>query len=333
MTGLERRPSVVVVVPCLDEARHIRGLLERLAPSAAALGAEIVVVDGGSTDGTVAIVEEYRREHGGVRLLHNPKRIQSAAVNAAVFSLQAPVDYFIRIDAHGGYPEDYCERLVDEAIATGADSVVVSMRTEGHGLVQRAAAMAQNSRLGTGGARHRHRDEGAWIDHGHHALMRVSAFAAVGGYDETFRQNEDAELDYRLRRAGFRIWLTGRTHMVYFPRSTFARLFLQYLGYGRGRARNVLKHRAVPKLRQMVPLLVFPSAVLALLAFLHPLAALPLAVWIAVCAGFGARAAIGARDAGMLAAGVSVMVMHFAWSFGFWQQLATTLPAATGPER
>ena len=42
--------------------------------------------------------------------------------------------------------------------------------------------------------------EGHWADHGHHALMRISAFRAVGGYDESFSHNEDAELDYRLGR-------------------------------------------------------------------------------------------------------------------------------------
>ena len=67
--------------------------------------------------------------------------------------------------------------------------------------------MAQNSKLGNGGSKHREGGKGHWTDHGHHALMRISAFASVGGYDETFSHNEDAEYDERVVSAGGRIYL------------------------------------------------------------------------------------------------------------------------------
>lgn len=313
--------SILIVIPCLNEADHIGGLLDQLRPAAARLGGRIVVVDGGSTDGTQAIVEKILAKDARVVLLANPKRLQSAAINLAVATLGEGADYLIRIDAHGGYPDDYCERLVEEALATGADSVVVSMLTAGTGAVQKAVAAAQNSKLGTGGSKHRHMSEGEWVDHGHHALMRIAAFRHVGGYDESFSHNEDAELDYRLRQAGYRIWMSGRTQMVYYPRSTLKSLYFQYLGYGRGRARNVLKHRMVPKVRQMIPLLVAPVVLLALLSFVHWIAAVPFLLWMTVCLGYGLVTALRQRNASIALAGVSAMVMHSGWSVGFWQQL------------
>ncbi|MGX5802256.1 glycosyltransferase family 2 protein [Bradyrhizobium sp. Arg314] len=317
----EATASILIVIPCLDEASHIGGLLDQLRPAAARLGGRIVVADGGSTDGTQGIVENIVAKDPRVILLANPKRIQSAAINLAVATLGDGADYLIRIDAHGGYPDDYCDRLVEEALATGADSVVVSMLTSGTSTVQKAVAAAQNSKLGTGGSKHRHMSEGEWVDHGHHALMRIAAFKDVGGYDESFSHNEDAELDYRLRRAGYRIWMSGRTQMVYYPRSTLKSLYFQYLGYGRGRAKNVLKHRMVPKVRQMIPLLVAPMVLLALFSLVHWLAAVPFLLWAAVCLGYGLVTAIRQRNAGIALAGVSAMVMHFGWSVGFWQQL------------
>lgn len=314
-------PSNLIVIPCLNEAAHIGALLGQLRPAAERLGARIVVADGGSTDGTLAIVEAVAAKDPHVILLHNPKRIQSAAINLAVATFGDGADYLIRIDAHGGYPEDFCDRLVEEALATGADSVVVSMRTSGSGAVQKAVAAAQNSKLGTGGSKHRHLSAGEWVDHGHHALIRISAFTAVGGYDETFSHNEDAELDYRLRQAGHRIWMSGKTQMIYYPRASLKGLYFQYLGYGRGRAKNVLKHRMVPKVRQMIPLLVFPVVLLAALSFIHWLAAVPFLLWAAVCLGYGAVTAIRQRNPGFALVGVSAMVMHFGWSVGFWLQL------------
>jgi succinoglycan biosynthesis protein ExoA len=317
----------LIVVPTLNERDHIGPLLEALVVEATAIDALIVVADGGSGDGTQAIVEEAASRYGRVRLIHNPKRIQSAAVNLAVetFGTGAGADYLIRIDAHGAYPADFCAVLVAEADATGADSVVVAMKTEGAPGFQAAVAAAQNGRLGTGGSRHRMGATSGWVDHGHHALMRIAAFRAVGGYDESFSHNEDAELDHRLALAGFRIWMTARTVMTYFPRATAGGLFRQYLGYGRGRARNMRKHRMVPKVRQALPLLVAPALALALLVPLHWILALPFLLWAGACLAFGALDALRNGPRAFVAA-FAAMIMHLAWSTGFWLQLLGLRP-------
>jgi succinoglycan biosynthesis protein ExoA len=323
--------TCLIVVPTLNEARHIGGLIEGLLPEAEALGALIVVADGGSRDGTLDIVAEQVRHSPLVRLLHNPKRIQSAAINLAVDRFGADIDYVIRIDAHGAYPADYCRVLVREAQEKGVDSVVVPMKTVGMSLFQRAVATAQNSVVGTGGSEHRTGRAGRFVSHGHHALMSIPAYRAVGGYDESFRHNEDAELDFRLTQAGFRIWLTDETTMTYYPRASVSGLSKQYFGYGRGRARNLLKHRMRPRLRQMLPLAIAPAAVLAPLAVVHWTAAVPLALWIAACLGLGMLAALQLSDRyklppqGAPLVGISAMIMQFAWSTGFWLHLAQSL--------
>lgn len=311
----------MVVIPCLNEAAHIEALIDRLTPSVVRLEMRIVVADGGSTDGTQAIVQKIAASNPRVTLLPNPKKIQSAAINLAVERFGDEFASFIRIDAHGDYPADYCDRLIEDADATGADSVVVSMATRGFGAFQKATAIAQNSKLGNGGSPHRQGAKGHWTDHGHHAYMRVKAFRAVGGYDETFSHNEDAELDYRLRAAGYRLWMTDKTFMVYYPRASVPALFRQYLGYGRGRAKNILKHRAMPKIRQMIPLMVFPVVAGTSLAFLSWAAVIPAVLWAAACLGYGVWMALSQRNPYGPLAGFSAMVMHLAWSAGFWLQL------------
>lgn len=311
----------LIVIPCLNEARYLEPLVRQLEPALAGLKATLVIADGGSTDGTRAIAADLAESVPNLHLLDNPKRIQSAAVNLAVETFGMDHDYLIRIDAHGTYPEDYCRVLVEEALSTGADSVVVAMQTVGFGTFQKATAFAQNSVLGNGGAKHRAGAESHWADHGHHALMRISAFRTVGGYDENFTANEDAEYDYRLREAGYRIWMTARTAMVYYPRASAGPLFRQYFRYGRGRARNFLKHRARPSLRQLLPLMVAPVAAGAFLAAISWIAAVPFALWAAACLGYGAWMALGQRNPYGPLAAVSAMIMHFAWSAGFWREL------------
>ncbi|MFP3546357.1 glycosyltransferase family 2 protein [Rhizobium sp. SIMBA_035] len=320
-TDVRTSVSSLIIIPCLNEAKHIEPLIEKLDPALDDLNARIVVADGGSTDGTREIVARISEADHRVILLDNPRRLQSAAINLAVSTFGRDYEYFIRIDAHGDYPDDYCQRLVEEAQDTEADSVVVAMETVGFGMFQKATAFAQNSKLGNGGSKHREGAEGHWTDHGHHALMRVNAFETVGGYDESFSHNEDAELDYRLKKAGFGIWMTDKTRMIYYPRSSVKTLFRQYLGYGRGRAKNILKHGNMPKLRQMLPLAVVPVFIGAFLAVLNWIAVIPFSLWAIACVGYGFWMAVGQRNPYGPLAALSAMVMHFAWSAGFWMEL------------
>jgi len=324
-------PEVLIVIPTLNERMHIGALLEQRLAELDQISGHVVVADGGSTDGTVEIAKSVAHRDRRVTILHNPWRIQSAAMNLAVERFGDGCEFVIRIDAHGGYPADYCAALIREAKLRNADSVVVPMTTVGAGLFQRAVATAQNAVIGSGGSSHRTGKGGKWVDHGHHALMRVEAYREVGGYDETFRHNEDAELDFRFGQAGRRIWLTDATGMIYHPRSTPAALFRQYFGYGSGRARNVLKHRAVPKLRQVLPLAIAPTVAIAAFSVVNWIAIVPLLGWSALCLGLGVMAARQhEKDYGLPMSraplvGFAAMIMHLAWSAGFWSQVAGSL--------
>lgn len=313
---------LLVVIPTLNEATHLPALLDYLIEEAKQQPMTIVVADGGSRDGTIDIIRHATENHAFIHYLDNHRRIQSAAINLAVAIFGNEADFLVRLDAHASYPRGFCSTLLLEAQATQADSVVVSMRTIGERGFQKAVALAQNSKLGNGGSAHRlATGEGTWVDHGHHALMRIEAFRAVGGYDERFTHNEDAELDIRLARAGYRHWLTAKTTKDYFPRSTPRALFNQYLNYGRGRARTSLKHQIIPKLRQAIPLCVAPACLLVPASPLTWLAALPFMLWAGTCLVYGVRQSTRHHSTIGLEGALAAMIMHFAWSFGFWQKI------------
>jgi len=325
----------LVVIPCLNEETHLPALLQALQADPSARGACIVVADGGSTDGSADIVRAEAAQNPNLVLMHNAKRIQSAGTNMAVAAYGDDCPFFIRLDAHAHYPAGFLARLIDAYNTSTADSVTVAMRAVAapDAFFQAAVATAQNSVLGNGGSAHRAAGVRRWIDHGHHALFRTAMFRSVGGYDESFTHNEDAELDTRIVAAGGRILLAADIVMDYFPRATAWGLAKQYFNFGKGRAKTVMKHRTRPKLRQLAPVAVAPAALLALLAPLTPLAAVPLALWLALCLAYGL--VLGLREGAPSAAfsGVAAALMHFAWSFGFWRQLLFSGGRAGTPAR
>lgn len=323
MSIVDAAPSsntVVVVIPCLNEEEHIEKTIAHFMAEQEDTVRKIVVADGGSTDRTVKIIEQCALRDSRVVLLRNERRIQSSALNRAVEQYGHLARFIIRADAHADYPAGFCARLLAAQQMTGAESVVVSMIAKGGSCFQAAAATAQNSRLGNGGSAHRRLAQGRFVDHGHHALMDVNAFRSVGGYDQSFSHNEDAELDYRLIAAGFRIYLCAGADITYYPRRSPASLFNQYRNFGRGRAMTILKHRTRPKLRQVLPVLVGPAVVMSLLWPLAPLFALPASLWAIASLTYGL--ALGIRDRSRCAcgAGIAAMLMHLGFSFGIVSQ-------------
>jgi succinoglycan biosynthesis protein ExoA len=327
--------DVLIVIPCLDEAANLPRLLRQFRQHAP--GAMIVVADGGSRDGSQAIVAAIAEKCDMVRLMHNPARIQSAAINAAVAHFGDGRRWLVRVDAHCTYPDDFVAMLLAAASSQSAESVVVPMETRGAGCFQQAVAAAQNSVLGTGGAAHRHVRAGRFVDHGHHALMAIDSFRQVGGYDPGFSHNEDAELDHRLGGAGAKIWLEPGAAVTYLPRATPAALFRQYRNYGRGRARTVAKHRLRLRLRQFLPLMIMPVVMLAMVAMVISLVnsfllvlALPALAWAVAALGYGLILGARQRSACAAGAGIAAMIMHFAWSLGYWQTLVAPARARAG---
>lgn len=326
-------PHICIAVPTLNEAAYIEGCLLSLIAQWPQDSIEILVLDGGSTDRTAEIVESLSLQYPFLRLVHNPRRIQSAAVNLAADIATPRARILVRADAHCVYPAGFLQRCVSEMLRVGATSVVVPMRNEAQeGLaVQRAIAVAQSSRLGNGGAAHRTGAGSGFVDHGHHAVFDRDFFLSIGGYDESFTHNEDAEFDHRAIQAGGRVWMCREAPVVYFPRKSFSGLARQYFRHGRGRARTLLKHRLRPRARQMAPVVAFGLLLGGLLSapFAGPMV-LPVLAYPLLCLSWGARQAIAQRDPSLLLTGPVLITMHMSWASGF---LTSVLREIGSPSR
>lgn len=315
--------AILAVIPALNEARHIETCIRSLMTGSPDLRrVSLLVADGGSGDDTVAIVERLKGEFPNLGVIHNPKRLQSAALNLAAINHAAPGQrILVRCDAHSIYPPDFILDVARSLVKAGAASLVVPMDAAGETCFEKANAWIVDTPLGSGGAAHRGGKTSGWVDHGHHAGFDLDWFRRTGGYDETFSHNEDAEYDTRLVLAGGRIYLDAGIRIKYIPRGDVRRLWKQYHGYGSGRARNALKHGSPLKLRQMAPIFAFAGCIAGLVVSLvyWPAITLPMGY-----AGILMLASLWTawrhKSACGLLAGVAAGTMHMAWAAGFLGQ-------------
>jgi succinoglycan biosynthesis protein ExoA len=309
---------VSIAVPTLNEEIYISECLTSLLDQWPNDLLEILVVDGGSSDRTVELVNALSQHHPCISVVHNPKRLQSAAMNHAAAVADPRATILFRADAHAKYPRQFVRECLKAFQDSTVTSVVVPMKTVGEGRLQRAIAAAQNSRLGNGGSAHRIGGVSGFVEHGHHAAFERAFFLRLGGYDEGFSHNEDAEFDFRALRAGGRIWMCAEATITYFPKRRLGLLAKQYFRHGQGRARTVLTHRMRPRPRQLAPLLIFFGVFeeLLVVSVFWGFAVLPIA-YLLLCTGWGLARSIVARDPWLLAIGPAAIIMHLSWAFGF----------------
>lgn len=312
--------SILAVIPALNEADHIETCLTSLLTGDPCLKAiSVIVADGGSSDRTVEIVKQLAVKFPNVRVMHNPDRLQSAAINRAAATHATPdTRWLVRCDAHSIYPENFILSVAQALAQTQAASVVIPMDAVGRTCFEKANAWIVDTPLGSGGSAHRGGTQSGYVDHGHHAGFDLATFQQLGGYDPTFSHNEDAEYDRRVTLSGGKIYMDAGIRIHYVPRGRIGALAKQYFRYGRGRARTVRKHQMRLKLRQAVPILALLASVGG--PILSPLfwpAGLVPAGYVATLTAASAFIAVRHRSVCGLLAGLASGTMHMSWAAGF----------------
>lgn len=238
-------PLVTVIVPVRNEAKCIeRTLTKILTQRYPADRFEVIVADGCSTDATVPIVRGLQARFPNLRLLHNPRRLASAARNLGV--QHGNGDLFVVIDGHCDVDDpDYLRKMVDAFRASGADCLGRPQPLEiaRPTALQEAIAMARRCWLGHNPDSYIYAAEPRFVKASSVAVAyRRSVFERVGQFDEQFDACEDVEFNHRVDEAGLRCWFTPDIAVHYHPRTSLKGLMVQMGRYGRGRIRLAVKH-------------------------------------------------------------------------------------------
>jgi glycosyltransferase involved in cell wall biosynthesis len=209
-----------VVIPVRNAAAFIEDCLASVTTAAPA---EIIVVDGRSTDQTLQIVERY-----GIRVLSDGGRGVATARMMGVH--EATSEFIALIDADIVLPNGALKALLDEFRSGGYSALQAGLHsTSGPGYWGRALARHHN----TGRSRN-------WLGVMATVFRRETLLAYP--LDASFLSGEDIDLRWRLSRAGVRIGVSRKTVVNHRFDDTLEFAMSQWRADGAGLGRMALAH-------------------------------------------------------------------------------------------
>ncbi|WP_238146595.1 glycosyltransferase family 2 protein [Ornithinimicrobium murale] len=309
-------PPVSVIMPVLNEERHLAEAVRSVLAQEYAGELEVVVAVGPSRDRTLQVAEEVVASDPRVTLVQNPTGRTPDSLNAALAAARHEI--IVRMDGHGELSPGYIARAVRVMQETGAANVGGVMAAEGQTDFERAVALAMRSRLGLGSARFHVGGPPGPAETVFLGVFQRDWLRRVGGYDSTYSRAQDWEMNWRIRQMGGTVWFDPELEVTYRPRPDFGALARQYFTTGQWRRRVMRQHPSSVSARYLAP----PVALVAVVAggvgglVWRPALLAPLGYAVAVTVG---GLAMGARQGPSVALRVPAVLttMHMAWGAGF----------------
>jgi len=214
------RASLIVTV--LNEASTVDALLASIASQTLAPD-EVVVVDGGSTDGTLAALSRWSSRLP-LRVIEAPganiARGRNLAIAEASSELIAVTDSGVRLQA------DWLQQLT-AALDAEIDVVSGFFKADPCTTFERALGATTLPELSDVKTE-------SFLPSSRSVLFRRSAWHRAGGYPEWLDYCEDLVFDLALQRAGCRFAFAPNALACFRPRRTLGAFVLQYYLYARG---------------------------------------------------------------------------------------------------
>lgn len=248
--------TVAIVIPTLNEERFIARCLDSVISQTFPFKEmDVMVVDGGSSDKTREIVNEYHLKYDNIRLLDNPGRIQSIAFNIGVANSSAP--YIVRLDAHALYKPYYIEGCIKGLKGDDKRGNVGGqwdIQPQNSSLWAVTNAIFNYSKFGIGGASYRVGAKAGNVDTVPFGSFSRKLIDEIGGMREDLPRGEDNEFNSRIKKAGYDIYFDPQIECIYYARPSFSASCRQMFANGESIGHLFYIDRDSIGLRHLVPL-------------------------------------------------------------------------------
>ncbi|WP_435186691.1 glycosyltransferase [Halobellus sp. EA9] len=324
--------EISIVIPTLNDAETLDACLESLdSQNYPEEKYEVIIVDGGSDDGTLNIAHEYN-----CRVLFEEEGTISYARELGV--QKADGSYIAFTDADCVVPDDWLVKLkstveTDEHVA-GVGGPNVTPEDDKTFAKAVGDFFELFSKVGA-----RYGFTGDEITEVHHnptcnVIYKREVLEEVGGFNEQLVTVDDEEMDYRIREQGYRLLFRPDAPVDHYRRPTWRRFQQMAYTYGYGRGQAVRIHSELGKWFHYGPTIIGIVVIgLFLAALLTPIPLfIPLSVvFIGEISILGIAAFMRLRtNRSLIRYYLLINVWHIFWGIGFAQGIVN--PPSTDPD-
>ena len=317
--------DISIIITCFNEKENILDCLESLAgQDYNGGGIEIVVADGGSSDGTQQLVKSYSQKHPAVRLVVEHKKGTAAGRNTGINA--AKFKHIAFIDADCEAPQGWLALLAENFLKSKKnDSRLIAVGGTNippgkSGLFIKSIGVALDSYIGSfGSVQGRQFKQPRYVTglSNLNVLYEKQHLVEIGGYDESLASEaEDADMNFRLLSAGHRFLFIPDSYVWHKMRPTAKSWFKNMFRYGKGRARLLKRYPAMWHISFALPLIFILSFLWLLLSPLSNIFLLPLLYFPALLVLSAAQCLKKKSPALLLHVMGVYMIQHFGYAAG-----------------
>ncbi len=218
-------PDVSLIFTVRNEEAALPALLQSLQGQERPPD-EIIIADGGSTDGTLAVLHGFADQHRQVTVLevpdHNIAQGRNAAIRAASGDIIAVTDAGVSLPAYWlAELVRPLEQRPEVDMVSGFSQADPQNRFE---VLLAATTLPLVSEV----------REDSYLASSRTVAFRKSLWELVGGYPEWLDYSEDVVFDLNCKALGALVVLQPAATVRFRPRPTLRAFFLQYYRYARG---------------------------------------------------------------------------------------------------
>lgn len=258
-------PLVATVIPILNEQDNIAACLDSLIRQTLSKDQHIIVVlDGGSTDKSIQIVEQLIEQNSDgpkIILAKNHGKYVAEARNLAMDLVPNSVKYFLEIIGHCTVSETHIATLLKEMERLlsinkqpiGALGSKVTTRLGQLEMVESWIEGALLSPLGSGSGQFDNFTGTVETSVPAFCLHSREAIELVGGWNTDFITSQDSDISMRMIDAGFLLFKTDLVEVSMTKRKSLSSWAKMGFRYGFWRTKTAIKHPKRLRLREFLP--------------------------------------------------------------------------------
>jgi|GEM_PF-2314949 len=257
-------PYISIIIPTKNEEKNLARILASIKNICYPKNKyEVIVVDGCSNDKTVKIAKKFK-----VKVIINNEKNRSSGCQLGVD--EAKGSHVAFTDADCVVPKNWLNGLLEgftgnKIVSIGGPNItpdddlpfakalgdVISLLTK------------PGARYGFSGGKLRE----TFHNSGCNVLYRKKAILDAGGFNKNLITCEDEELDFRIKKKGYKILFDPFIAVKHYRRATYKKIFFQAFFYAYGRAQAIKLHFGMARWFHFVPTVLVLSLVLALALF------------------------------------------------------------------